>query len=183
MKLERTTGIHICFSPPLTLMTQESAENSGALCCSCTWSGFRGTEEGGPMGLAVNPGQQSKAAAQHHVHSGTQGPTLTLLLHFHLSNIMQISFLANSSPEPYKKGNLGKWNSSLVKLTEYKTTARNSWGVVGSEASIWHTSTWSNHLYLPRMLSLPLSFSDRLCTTTNWTNLNSPWLHGAYKQV
>lgn len=108
MKLERTTGIHICFSPPLTLMTQESAENSGALCCSCTWSGFRGTEEGGPMGLAVNPGQQSKAAAQHHVHSGTQGPTLTLLLHFHLSNIMQISFLANSSPEPYKKGNLGK---------------------------------------------------------------------------
>lgn len=91
-------------------------------------------------------------------------------------NLMHISLVANPNPEPYRKGNLGKWNSSLVRLTKYQTTTRYFWRVLWLESSMKHASTLPNYLLLLRMPFLPYWIPTNCRNETD-----CPWLHGTYK--
>ena len=79
------------------------------LCCTRTWLGIQRNWKrrcggaGGAAKLAVNP-QQGKQQIKDHMPSGSWWSTLTLLLHVHLPNLIQIFLVTNTNPKSYEKG-------------------------------------------------------------------------------
>lgn len=133
------TGTHTCLPRPPRSMLWVTCNRSW---CPLPWSHTHAWPEPWSWrrkltgaGRAARPGSRCWFLLAHLFWPGVLfsschgvwGHTLTLwaynkqlLLHFRLSNLVQISLVTNSNPEPQREKNSGKCPSSLAKLAQYK---------------------------------------------------------------